>query len=66
MERDKTMNQSEMLDLLWKSGYELDQVISTISDTLNDGNNLTRKDLGKNFATNRRINFELDLTTEAV
>ncbi len=45
MEHDKTMKQSEMLDLLRKSGDELDHVIGKISNALNDGNDLTRKDL---------------------
>ncbi len=45
MEHDKTMKDSEMLDLLRKSGDELDQVIGKISNALNDGNPLTRKDI---------------------
>jgi GAF domain-containing protein len=45
MEHDNTMKESEMLDLLRKSGDELDQVIGKISNALNDGNSLTRKDI---------------------
>jgi tetratricopeptide (TPR) repeat protein len=45
MEHDHTMKDSEMLDLLRKSGDELDQVVGKISNALNDGNYVTRKDI---------------------
>lgn len=41
IDHDKSLKEHEIVDLLRKSGDELDQVIKKITDALNDGNHLT-------------------------
>jgi len=45
MEHDKTMKQEEVIDLLRKSGDELDGVVTRITDTLSQEGHVTRNDI---------------------
>ena len=45
MELDKTMEPEKIIELLRKSGADLDTVVMKITNTLHEGGHLTRKDL---------------------
>ena len=45
MEHDKTMKQETIIELLRKSGDDLDNVVRKITDTLHHGGQLKREDI---------------------
>jgi hypothetical protein len=45
MDQDEFLRQSELKNLLRKSGDELDQIVKKISDAISDGQYLSAKDL---------------------
>jgi len=56
IDHDKVLKDSELIELLRKSGGELDQIIKKITDALNDGNPLTIDQLRQNeMEANKKI-----------
>lgn len=47
IDNDKTLKESELIDLLRRSGSELDEIVKKITEALNDGNYLSIEELRK-------------------